>query len=69
MGQIGVINMTEKVGLLHDQEYLKGLAKQLRIEADRAEARAEKLTSGEMEVGCASGCWNILSTCIKIQEL
>lgn len=61
--------MAIKPGLLHDPETLKSLAKQLREEADRAEARAEKLKSGEMEVGCAQGCWNTLSTCVYIEWL
>jgi hypothetical protein len=63
--------MSEKevVGIFHNPEYLKGLAKQLREEAARAEARASKIESGAMAVGCASGCWNVLSTCIAIQPL
>jgi hypothetical protein len=58
-----------KPGILHTPEHLRGLAKQLRDEADRAEARASNLESGKEAVGCASGCWNVLSTCIKIQPL
>lgn len=61
--------MAEKGGLLHDPETLRSLAKQLREEADRAEAKAEKLAKGVEAVGCAPGCWQILSTCIYIQPL
>lgn len=56
-------------GHLHQPEYLRGLATQLRAEADRAEARASRLSSGEEAVGCEPGCWNILSTCIQVQPL
>lgn len=58
-----------KAGHLHQPEYLEGLAQQLRAEADRCEARAKRLTSGEEEVGCSPGCWNVLSTCIQVQPL
>jgi len=56
-------------GHLHQPEYLQGLAEQLRQEADRAEARAKRLSSGDEKASCASGCWNILSTCIQVQPL
>jgi len=59
----------EKVGLLHQKDALKSLAKQLREEADRAEARAKRLEEGVEKVGCESGCWNLLSTCIQIQPI
>lgn len=59
--------MADKPGLLHDPEYLKGLAKQLRTEADRAEARAKRLQSGQEQVSCLPGCWNSLTTCFFIQ--
>lgn len=58
-----------KPGFLHTPEHLMSLAKQLRSEADRAEARAERLTNGSEEPECKPGCWNIQSTCIKIQPL
>jgi len=61
--------MADQPGLLHQPEYLQGLARQLREEADRAEARAKRLSSGEEKVGCESGCWNVLSTCIQVQPL
>lgn len=61
--------MADKPGLLHTPEYLNGLAEQLRLEADRAEARAKRLQSGEEKASCGSGCWNILSTCIQVQPL
>ena len=60
---------TETAGLLHQPEALRALAKQLREEAERAEARAEQLKSGQMKARCAPGCWNILSTCVWIQPL
>jgi hypothetical protein len=61
---------TEKiVGILHDPEKLKSLAKQLREEAHRAEARAAELESGKATAGCQPGCWNVLSTCIYVQPL
>ncbi len=60
---------SEKAGLLHTPDYLRGMAEQFRLEADRADARAAALESGEMEVSCGSGCWNILSTCIQVQPL
>ncbi|PVX28754.1 hypothetical protein [Sphingomonas pokkalii] len=56
-------------GHLHTPAYLEGLATQLRAEADRAEARAKRLKTGEELAGCEPGCWNILSTCIQIQPL
>ena len=56
-------------GHLHQPDYLQGLAQQLRAEADRAEARAKRLASGEENASCESGCWNILSTCIQVQPL
>jgi len=56
-------------GHLHQPEYLQGLAEQLRLEADRAEARAKRLSSGEEKASCGAGCWNILSTCIQVQPL
>jgi hypothetical protein len=59
----------EPVGILHDPEKLKSLAKQLREEAARAEARAANIQSGKTAKGCDPGCWNILSTCIQIQPL
>ena len=61
--------MAQKVGILHDPESLKGLAEQLRDEANRAEARAELLSSGKMKPTCESGCFNILSTCMYIQPI
>jgi hypothetical protein len=60
---------TSKAGLLHTPEYLISLAKQLREEANRAEARAKNLESGNEKVGCTPGCWNTLSTCIYVQPL
>ncbi len=61
--------MADNVGLLHDPKALHGLAKQLRSEADRAEARAKKLEAGDLKASCLPGCWNSLSTCIYIQPL
>lgn len=60
---------TNKAGYLHTPEHLMSLAQQLRSEADRAEARAKRLTDGSEKVSCEAGCWNIMSTCIKIQPL
>lgn len=57
------------VGHLHDPEYLKALAERLRVEASRADARAERVRTGVEAAGCAPGCWNILSSCIFIQPL
>jgi hypothetical protein len=59
----------EKAGVLHQQDALASLAEQLRKEAERAEARARRLRSGEEKVSCAPGCWNILSTCIMVEPL
>lgn len=59
----------EKAGVLHQQDALASLAAQLRKEAERAEARARKLHTGEVKVSCNPGCWNILSTCIMIEPL
>ncbi|WP_026379724.1 hypothetical protein [Afifella pfennigii] len=61
--------MADQAGHLHQPDYLRGLAKQLRDEADRAEARAKRLESGQEKASCESGCWNVLSTCIKVQPL
>lgn len=61
--------MSNEAGHLHSPDYLRGLAKQLRDEADRAEARASRLESGAEKVACDPGCWNVLSTCIQIQPL
>lgn len=61
--------MTVKPGLLHDPETLTSLAKQLRSEADRMEARAQKLKTGEEKVGCAQGCWATLSACVYITPM
>jgi len=61
--------MSEKPGLLHTPEILRGLAQQLRSEADRAEARAKRLETGAERVGCEPGCWNILSTCVMVQPI
>jgi hypothetical protein len=58
-----------KAGHLHQPDYLRGLATQLRAEAEHAEARAKRLESGEEKVGCAPGCWNVMSTCIAVQPL
>lgn len=59
----------ETAGILHRPDALRSLAKQLREEADRAEARADGLEKGVQKVGCAPGCWNTLSTCIYVQPL
>ncbi|MBK1622882.1 MULTISPECIES: hypothetical protein [Hyphomicrobiales] len=61
--------MATEAGHLHQPDYLRGLAKQLREEADRAEARAKNLETGKEAVGCDPGCWNVLSTCIQVQPL
>jgi hypothetical protein len=58
-----------KPGLTHQPDYLRGLATQLRQEADRAEARAHRLESGHEAASCEAGCWNVLSTCIAVQPL
>lgn len=58
-----------KAGVLHQPEYLRALAVQLREEANRAEARAARLASGAEKASCESGCFNLVSTCIKIQPL
>ena len=58
-----------KAGLLHQPEALKSLAKQLREEADRAEARAKALEKGTAKAMCEPGCWNCYSTCIAVQWL
>lgn len=59
----------KKPGLLHTPEHLRSLAQQLRAEATRCEARAARLERNEEEVSCQPGCWNVLSTCIQIQQL
>lgn len=59
--------MADSAGHLHQPDYLRGLANQLRDEADRAEARAKRLETGAEQVGCEPGCWNTLSTCIVVQ--
>jgi hypothetical protein len=61
--------MTNKPGLTHQPDYLRGLAEQLRAEADRAEARASRLASGTEKASCNPGCWNMFSTCIQIEPL
>ena len=57
-----------KAGLLHQPEALESLAKQLREEADRAEARAKALERGtaKAEYCSGAGCWTLLSTCIML---
>lgn len=59
----------DQPGLLHQPDYLRGLAEQLRAEAERAEARAARLAAGEEEARCLPGCFNILSTCIAVQPI
>ncbi len=58
----------EPLMILHNPDELRSLAVQLRAEATRAEARAEKLTKEMMpRPRCAPGCWNSLSTCIMVE--
>ena len=60
---------SENAGLLHQPEVLRSLAAQLRAEAERAEARAERLATGKESVGCTQGCWNIFSQCVWLTPL
>ena len=55
--------------ILHDPEKLRSLAKQLREEADRAEVKAKGIEDKTIEKRCPSGCWNVLSTCVRVEPL
>lgn len=65
----GAEQQGEGLFLLHNPKILMSLAQQLREEAKRCEARADAITEGRELVACASGCWNVLSTCIQVQPL
>lgn len=60
--------MNEPKMLLHTPDVLREIAEQLRAEADRCKARAEKIEGGIIEKECTPGCWNIFSTCIMVEH-
>jgi hypothetical protein len=63
--------MTDGKSMLNDPETLKGLAKQLRTEAERAEAMAEKIEKEGLatpEPHVPPGCWVIIHQCFAIQK-